>query len=348
MRLRKSQNSSAFNVCLGISVILHVLLIIFLPVSQFAGGGWSIYALESFGINDGNPFEASIAYTASSQTKQSTSTTPTTTASLQEAKKTNETKVATTPQTTPEPPKVSTTTTQQTKQEPPKTTTPTQTETKQEPPKVSTPATSETKTEPAKQGDNTQKTSNVDVVTTTNPDADVSVPVEETKDTVIEQKEPEPPVESEPQDEPEPEPEPEEPQDTDKSNAQIIGETSPGGSETGEGEEQVPPPPKFVTVQGSSLYLGGIGIVYPKDARAESAKGTVTLAVTINITGVVEKVEIIKSSGFTSLDNQALDRVRHGSFQGRGETYVLEVYVEFSGMDPVAKITFGDVVFRED
>jgi periplasmic protein TonB len=50
---------------------------------------------------------------------------------------------------------------------------------------------------------------------------------------------------------------------------------------------------------------------YPADARLEQAQGKVVVKAVINEDGSVSNAEVVKSSGFRSLDQAALDLMRH-------------------------------------
>jgi protein TonB len=62
-------------------------------------------------------------------------------------------------------------------------------------------------------------------------------------------------------------------------------------------------------------YLGGEKPPYPKRAERNGWEGTVLLSLTINASGEVEKVEIVKTSGYELLDHQARTSVSAWRFK---------------------------------
>ena len=62
-------------------------------------------------------------------------------------------------------------------------------------------------------------------------------------------------------------------------------------------------------------YLGGEKPPYPKRAERNGWEGTVLLSLTINASGEVEKVGIVKTSGYELLDHQARESVSAWRFK---------------------------------
>jgi protein TonB len=78
-----------------------------------------------------------------------------------------------------------------------------------------------------------------------------------------------------------------------------------------------------MTREGEPLPVASVGAhplnvirpVYPRNARREGLEGVVTIRATIGKKGEIEDVEVIGSSGATSLDEAALTAVREASFK---------------------------------
>ncbi|HEV2693136.1 MAG TPA: energy transducer TonB [Verrucomicrobiae bacterium] len=80
----------------------------------------------------------------------------------------------------------------------------------------------------------------------------------------------------------------------------------------------VPPPPprakdEYVSVS-EPKYADRVEPVYPEQARHRHEQGNVVLALFINESGVLDRVEVIKSSGFPLLDGAAIKAVKQSRF----------------------------------
>lgn len=90
-----------------------------------------------------------------------------------------------------------------------------------------------------------------------------------------------------------------------------------------------PPSSKPVALQSSEEdWGGGSGQVeYPRVALMNRYQGTVTLEITFDPTGAIQSVKLQKSSGYSSLDNAAMDKVRK-SLRLRVPPGVVRVYTK--------------------
>ena len=76
---------------------------------------------------------------------------------------------------------------------------------------------------------------------------------------------------------------------------------------------------------------------YPRSSRRRGEEGIVSIKVWIDVKGNPKKVEIIKSSGFPSLDKSAVDALRKGSF-----------VPAMKNSKPVASTLIQNIEFRLD
>lgn len=83
--------------------------------------------------------------------------------------------------------------------------------------------------------------------------------------------------------------------------------TASTGSGTSEGIGDAPP--------SALAYKNRTTIPYPRGAAQRHEQGTVVLRVLVGVDGLVQQIEIEKSSGSHDLDNAARDAVRRWSFQ---------------------------------
>ncbi len=106
--------------------------------------------------------------------------------------------------------------------------------------------------------------------------------------------------EPEPTPEPEPEPEPE-----------------PASAPEAISQKPSPPPLKPTGIKKTAvpLYKDNPLPRYPKSARQRGYAGTVHLMVLVDAEGAVENLWIFESSGYTSLDEEALRTVKHWLFE---------------------------------
>ncbi|HTB63749.1 MAG TPA: energy transducer TonB [Opitutales bacterium] len=75
----------------------------------------------------------------------------------------------------------------------------------------------------------------------------------------------------------------------------------------------MPQAPKYVNVSKPSIKTS-VEAEYPLQSRRQHQHGTVTLGLYINELGSLDKVEIIKSSGYPLLDASAVDAIRQYRF----------------------------------
>lgn len=95
-----------------------------------------------------------------------------------------------------------------------------------------------------------------------------------------------------------------------------------------------PPPPKPKERTKASTKPGCTKPPYPTESQELEEEGTVTLGITTNVDGNVVDIKIIKSSGFTRLDNaakQAFGRCEFnpGTVDGVPEKTTATVQYEF-------------------
>jgi len=75
-----------------------------------------------------------------------------------------------------------------------------------------------------------------------------------------------------------------------------------------------PAPGQYLSVTQPS-YLSRVEPDYPIQARRQHEQGAVTLALYINMLGSLDKVEIVKSSGYPVLDEAAVDAMKQSRFK---------------------------------
>jgi protein TonB len=75
---------------------------------------------------------------------------------------------------------------------------------------------------------------------------------------------------------------------------------------------------------------------YPAGARAAGQAGTADVGVTVNAAGTVQSVRLVRSSGYTELDDSALDMMRNAAPRAavpealRGRAFEMTLGIEFS------------------
>jgi len=92
-----------------------------------------------------------------------------------------------------------------------------------------------------------------------------------------------------------------------ESQAAVVSPHAPSPEDTS--GSRVP-----AVVKATPLYQSNPKPVYPSLARRRGQQGTVMLQVMVSENGRVEQVTLHKSSGFTLLDNAALDTVKKWQF----------------------------------
>jgi len=83
----------------------------------------------------------------------------------------------------------------------------------------------------------------------------------------------------------------------------VVDPVSPGSS--GDGKQSA----KSVLSYAKTTKLS-----YPMESRHKREQGTVILRVLVNATGIPEKIEVEKSSGYPRLDRAAQDAIKHWRF----------------------------------
>ena len=91
---------------------------------------------------------------------------------------------------------------------------------------------------------------------------------------------------------------------------------------------QSKPPPKTAIIKAAPLYHKNPKPEYPSLARRRNWQGTVIVAVVVSEEGFVKEVQIHQSSGYSILDNSALQTVRSWQFvPGKQDGTVSEMQV---------------------
>jgi periplasmic protein TonB len=75
-----------------------------------------------------------------------------------------------------------------------------------------------------------------------------------------------------------------------------------------------PPPTNYVSVS-QPTFATQAQHIYPPEAARRHQQGVVTLMLYINGSGTLDKVEIVKSSGFPLLDEAAIKEMKQSQFQ---------------------------------
>jgi protein TonB len=95
-----------------------------------------------------------------------------------------------------------------------------------------------------------------------------------------------------------------------------------------------PPPEKYISVT-ELKYAHRVEAIYPDEAKRRHEQGQVTVMIYINADGVLDKVEIVKSSGYPLLDAAAVKAVKESQFNA-----------EFVGKIPVGQWAEQTFTFR--
>ncbi len=75
-----------------------------------------------------------------------------------------------------------------------------------------------------------------------------------------------------------------------------------------------PPPTNYVQVS-QPTFIAQAQHIYPPEAARRHQQGVVTLMLYINGSGTLDKIEIVKSSGFPLLDEAAIKEMKQSHFQ---------------------------------
>jgi protein TonB len=95
-----------------------------------------------------------------------------------------------------------------------------------------------------------------------------------------------------------------------------------------------PPEEKYVSIT-EPKYARRVEAIYPEEAQRRHQQGQVTVMIYINEAGVLDKVEIVKSSGYPLLDAAAVKAVKASQFNA-----------EFVGAIPVGSRAEQTFTFR--
>jgi len=95
-----------------------------------------------------------------------------------------------------------------------------------------------------------------------------------------------------------------------------------------------PPEEKYVSIT-EPKYARRVEAIYPEEAQRRHQQGQVTVMIYINEAGVLDKVEIVKSSGYPLLDAAAVKAVKESQFNA-----------EFVGAIPVGSLAEQTFTFR--
>lgn len=79
-------------------------------------------------------------------------------------------------------------------------------------------------------------------------------------------------------------------------------------------QQPKPPPEEYVPVT-QPTFAQQAAHIYPPEAARRHQQGTVVLMLYINGSGALDKVEIVKSSGFPLLDEAAIKEMKHSRFE---------------------------------
>ncbi len=132
---------------------------------------------------------------------------------------------------------------------------------------------------------------------------------------------PKPKPEPKPKPKPKPQPKPQPPKEAPPKpvEAPTPPATPPSGTPQGESKPQAPtqgPPPNQPEMVTSVAYDGrGPQPVYPQSSRSQREEGRVMVLVVINTDGTIEKATVVQSSGYSRLDQAALDALRRVHFK---------------------------------
>jgi len=124
-----------------------------------------------------------------------------------------------------------------------------------------------------------------------------------------------------------------------------VRESSPAVEEKTETPPPPPPPPS-----AGELIFGAAPITYPKDMVGQAVTGTVEIQVHISSSGLIEAIEINKSSGIEQMDRVARLTIEHGwQFRQYQQPYSMTITVDFQideAGNPDVKVSQGNLVFR--
>lgn len=151
----------------------------------------------------------------------------------------------------------------------------------------------------------------------------------------------EPPVEPKPEPEARPTPQP-----SSGSGTGTQGSSDePGTSESGTGTATEAPPPPPPPASGRGLHGGGVPM-YPKNAEHDGVEGVVFIVIEVSADGVLQNVQLERSSGDERLDLQALRYIEGlWTFVSQPYDYSMQVAVVFSKEDNrfVSSVEYGEV-----
>lgn len=134
----------------------------------------------------------------------------------------------------------------------------------------------------------------------------------------------------------------------DKSSTDDLQTESTDTVATAEKEETPPPPPPPPTA--GELIIGAPRVAYPKDLVGKAITGLVELQVHISSSGIIEVIEITKTSGIEQMDRVARLTIEHGwQFAKYQQPYSMIITVDFqidANGNPEVKVSQGNLVFK--
>ncbi len=337
------QKRGALGMGMIISILLHALLLLYLPIDWLREVELRVYILDQYG-----PVQASIMEELPPEQLKA-QTPPKTAVSSQPA-----TQVAKKVEPSPPPktePKVEPEPVTPPKMEPkvPATTSTSPNVQKvDETPKAPEPSPKPSVVSPAnddEQNDVIDKTSQVedknetDIITTSNPDSSVEITVPSSQKATSA---PSVQTSSEPSE--------------DLSEPSLPLDSSDDEGALDNQEPGAPNPPVVVDepielrIPGNQLVIGRIEPTYPKYAQSEESEGAVALEILVKPDGSIEEVKIVSTSGDLRLD-EAARRIISDEWQFSREYekgYTVPVTVDFRLGSHVGKVKIGEVVIQLD
>lgn len=114
-------------------------------------------------------------------------------------------------------------------------------------------------------------------------------------------------------------------------------------------EKKTPPSPPPPPTAGD-LIIGAPALIYPKDLVGEGLDGKVELVVHVRANGQVEKVEVLNSSGIEQMDRTASLTLERGwKFKSYKQPYSIVITVEYKIDDEgntQVDVKYGKLTFR--
>lgn len=124
-------------------------------------------------------------------------------------------------------------------------------------------------------------------------------------------------------------------------------------TESNEPKKETAPPvvadegPTEIRVPGGQMLLGHTPPVYPKYAQSDEFEGLVGLEIKVKADGSIQEVSVLQSSGHSRLDSISCETIlRAWSFKPHVEPYTIRVNIEFKLGSPWGKVEMDDVVLK--